>query len=303
MRKAICLAVVAAMFPATAAAQCALPAAGETASVALSGAQGAVTVHAPSAYRAGGEPLPLVFLLHGSGSTGAAMLRDSALAATADAEGFIVVAPDAGIPLERGFAWNIPGVPTVAGEIPGPDDRDDVAYLGGIADALVAQGCVDPERVYATGLSGGGRMTSWLGCADSDRYAAIAPVVGLRAGRALPENHAQVDPASCRPDNPVPVIAFAGTKDRTNPLWGGQGMRWGYSMPAAERRWAALNGCEWGPLVTWIDEDTYEHRFGACEDGADVVSRMEVEGGHSWVVDNGVLWDFFASHRRSRKSG
>ena len=126
------------------------------------------------------------------------------LAATADAHGFILVAPDAGIPLGEGFAWNIPGVPTVAGQLPGPQDRDDVDHLSSIADVLVEGGCVDPARIYSTGLSGGGRMTSWLGCVESDRYAAIAPVVGLRAGIAKPDDDSEVDPTTCTPENTMP---------------------------------------------------------------------------------------------------
>ncbi|RYD18890.1 MAG: polyhydroxybutyrate depolymerase, partial [Lysobacteraceae bacterium] len=104
-------------------------------------------------------PMPLVILLHGSTGTGAEMMRESGLATTADAHGFIVVSPNGGIAAERGYVWNIPGVPTVTGALPGKDARDDVAYITGLIDRLVATGCVDAKRVYATGLSGGGRMT------------------------------------------------------------------------------------------------------------------------------------------------
>ena len=296
----ISLAFVAAiMFPASASAACMLPAPGQSATVEVGGPGHKALVHTPAGYRADGAPRPLVFLLHGSGGTGAAMLRDSKLAETADSHGFILVAPDAGIPLERGFAWNIPGVPTVAGEVPGPGERDDVEYLAAIADALVEGGCVDPAQVYATGLSGGGRMTSWLGCVESTRYAAIAPVVGLRAGRARRDDEAQVDPATCTPENPMPLLAFNGLQDNTNPLAGGQGMRWGYSMHAAEQRWAQINRCRAAPTTQWVDHDTYEERYGDCADGAEVASRIDVDGGHSWVVDNDALWAFFSRHRRA----
>ena len=261
----------------------------------------ATLVHTPKGYDPDWGPVPLVFLLHGSGGTGAAMLRDSKLAVTADAHGFILVAPDAGIPLGEGFAWNIPGVPTVAGELPGQQDRDDVDHLSSIADALVEGGCVDPARIYLTGLSGGGRMTSWLGCVESDRYAAIAPVVGLRAGIAKPEDESEVDPATCTPENPMPVLAFAGLKDTTNPLSGGQGLRWGYSMHVAEQRWAQLNRCRAAPTTRWVAPDIYEERYGDCAEGSEVAARIDAEGGHSWVVDNEVLWAFFARHSRPQE--
>src|SRR3546814_13094477 len=79
------------------------------------------------------------------------MLRESGLEATADEHGFILAAPDAGIPVGRGFVWNIPGVPTVAGTIPTKDDPDDVAYLTAALDWLEAQGCADDARGYEIG--------------------------------------------------------------------------------------------------------------------------------------------------------
>src|SRR5687768_9690404 len=66
-----------------------------------------VLVHVP---RAVSRPVPLVLNLHGSGSRGSEQLASSKLAATADAHGFIVAAPDGGIKVQSGFVWNIPGV-------------------------------------------------------------------------------------------------------------------------------------------------------------------------------------------------
>ena len=148
------------------------------------------------------------------------MLRDSHLAETADRHGFIVVAPNGGIAAERGYLWNIPGVPTVTGARPSKDARDDVAYILGLVNRLVATGCVDSRRVYVTGLSGGGRMTSLLGCVASRRFAAIAPVVGLRAGRPLASDPSRVDPKTCRARAPLPVLAFRyGRHDQPDPGW------------------------------------------------------------------------------------
>lgn len=51
------------------------------------------------------RPVPLLFLFHGSGGNGAAMLKRSGLEETADRHDFIVAAPDGGIAQGAGFVW------------------------------------------------------------------------------------------------------------------------------------------------------------------------------------------------------
>jgi polyhydroxybutyrate depolymerase len=241
---------------------------------------------------------PLLILLHGSGGDGSKMLADSGLEATAERHGFLLAAPDAAISVRTGFAWNIPGVPTVTGKIPDASDADDVAYLAALVDGLVAEGCADPARVYVTGLSGGGRMASWLGCVASRRYAAIAPVVGLRAGNPRPDKPDEPDPASCQPDRPMPVIAFAGDKDTVNPIQGGGAGYWRYTLHAAEQRWAALNGCQAAPTTRWAAPSVYEERYSDCRGDADVAAQVKVGGTHVWLADNDALWAFVSRYRR-----
>lgn len=283
----------------TAQADCGIGAPGATQSLAFGPDRRLVQIHVPRGFDPA-RPAPLVFVLHGSGGTGAAILKDSGLAETADRHGFIVAAPDAGIPVERGFVWNVPGVPTITGDVPGPNDADDVAFLLETVETLAAQGCVDESRVYATGLSGGGRMTSWLGCVAADRFAAIAPVVGLRAGNPRKEAPEKPDPATCRPSRPMPVIAFAGDADTTNPIQGGGAPYWSYTMHAAEQRWAQLNGCAVVRPTAWVEPSVYEEGYSGCRDGVEVIGRITAGGGHSWVADNDAMWAFFARYARRR---
>jgi polyhydroxybutyrate depolymerase len=254
------------------------------------------SVHLPVAHAT--EAMPLVILLHGSTGTGAEMLRDSHLADTADRHGFVVVAPNGGIAAGRGFVWNIPGVPTVTGTLPPKNARDDVSYLTGLIDRLVATGCIDGKRVYVTGLSGGGRMASWLGCVAARRFAAIAPVVGLRAGSPLASDRTRADPVTCRPSVPLPLLAFAGDADPTNPITGGGAPYWQYAQTVALQRWAALNSCS-EPYARNLSSTTYEQGYLRCPDGATVAARVTRGGQHSWsVVDNEAMWAFMSRHGR-----
>lgn len=141
-------------------------------------------------------------------------------------------------------------------------------------------------------------MASWLACVSADRFAAIAPVVGLRAGNPTPGDPQKPDPATCRPDRPIPVIAFAGDKDTVNPIQGGGTAYWQYTMHAAEQRWAELNGCAAAPTTRWVATGVYEERYSDCRGGADVVGWITVDGGHVWVADNDAMWAFLSRHRR-----
>ena len=98
----------------------------------------------------------------------------------------------------------------------------------------------------------------------------------------------------------MPVMAFAGDADNTNPIQGGGAGYWSYTMHAAEQRWAQLNRCTAAPVSVWVAEDVYEERYSGCTDGADVAGRITVGGGHSWVADNDALWTFVSQYRRER---
>ena len=291
------LVAAASWIPTAQAAGCVVGKPGETMRITVPGTDRSLLIHMPAGRS--DRPAPLVFLFHGSGGNGKGVLDRSKLAATADRYGFIVAAPDGGIAMGgRSFVWNIPGVPSVSGRMPSATDADDVAFVIATIDWLTAQRCTDRTRVYATGISGGGRISSWLGCVAADRFAAIAPVVGLRAGNPLADDKTHPDPATCRPSRPMPVLAFAGDADTTNPIAGGGAPYWQYPMTAAEARWADLNGCRTPLARREVTATVYEEGYTACRKGADVRARVTIGGQHDWVVDNDALWAFFAAHRR-----
>ena len=97
-----------------------------------------------------------------------------------------------------------------AGGWPG-DPMADVVFISDLIDTLSAEYNIDPARIYANGLSNGGGMSFLLGCALSDRIAAIGGVAGAYA---LPLE-------DCLPSRPVPMIIFHGTVDAIVPYLGG----------------------------------------------------------------------------------
>ena len=199
-----------------------------------------------------GKRVPLVIGLHPSSGNGATLDQDAGLSAAANAKGFAVMFPDGGIKLPRadggyGHYWNIPGVPLIGGNAVPSGARDDVRFIADAIDHLVEHNCVDARRIYVTGMSGGARMSSMVGCRLADRVAAVAPVAGLRAGRAAGPDFAEPDAGDCRPSRPLAVLAVHGTDDPTNPFPGGEGLRWGYSVERAAARWASLDHCGAAP--------------------------------------------------------
>jgi polyhydroxybutyrate depolymerase len=249
-----------------------------------------VLVYYPHGHR-GGKPVPMVVDLHGSGDTPLEQIQGTGIAVTADKHDFAVVAPQGGVPFtlgkSHGYAWNIPGVALANGQQAGKNAPDDVRFLRDTIAAAAKLVCADSQRIYVTGFSGGARMTSQLGCAMSDRIAAIAPVSGLRF------------PAGCRPTRPVPVISFHGTADAMNPYNGGKSAYWGYSVQTAAERWAVADRCAKNPVqgqAAAAGTTTYR----GCGDAAGVTLYTIPGGRHTWpapkVNADELIWAFFAAH-------
>jgi len=248
----------------------------------------------PAGY--GERPIPLLFWLHGSGTTGEQAMASADPSGRplfpddADEHGYAVATPSGAIPFNpapgiSGFAWNNPGVPLVGTTTyPPPTTPDDVAYIGLVIDAAAETICIDESRVYASGASGGGRMASQLACDLSDRIAAIAPVMGLRAGRTsdTPPNTIE-----CRPSRPVPVLAIHGRLDPVNVFADDDprivpGSSWTYGAPEALRRWAALNDCPLAkPRRTAITPNVDLVGYRDCREDVKVAMYDVKDGGHT----------------------
>jgi polyhydroxybutyrate depolymerase len=227
----------------------------------------------------GHQRLPLVLDLHGSGGNAAGQARNSGLETLSVSEGFLVATLEA-----EGGRWNVPIQQGRA---------DDVAYVGDVIAHVAAQVCTDETRVYATGFSGGGRMSSLLGCNLGSRLAAIAPVSGLRF------------PGPCT-GRSIPVLTFHGLADPQNPYDGhatGRGAEWEESVPDALAGWARHDKCKPDVVVDDPPGPLSTMRYEGCADGTDV-RMIRIDGlGHRWTHDEVdttvVMWQFFKSHRNN----
>lgn len=142
-------------------------------------------VHVPASD--GSSPKPIVLVFGGYRDTPTITEEMTALSAKADSAGFLAVYPSA---LGDPAKWDVAG--------------DSDKFIQTLLDRLGRESCVDPNRVFATGMSMGAGMANAVGCRLSDRIAAIAPVSGVYGPN-------WADP--CRPGHPVPVLAFHGLAD------------------------------------------------------------------------------------------
>ena len=234
----------------------------------------------PSGYD-GHQRLPLVLDLHGSGGSSAGQARNSGFEMLSPRERFIVATLDA-----VDARWNVP----VQNGRP-----DDVAYVSDVIDHVAKQVCTDESRIYATGFSGGARMTSLLGCRLASRIAAIAPVSGLRI------------PGTGCSSGAVSVLTFHGLADPQNTYNGhlpDRGEEWLESVPEALAGWARHNSCKGDALLDDPPGPLSTMRYEGCADGTEV-RIIRIDGlGHAWTrkeLDTTVvMWQFFKSHRLSR---
>ena len=225
-------------------------------------------------------PLPIVLDLHGLGSNMTqqeAVTEFEKLAAT---EHFIVLTPNG-----LDSRWN-----TI-------DQRPnaDVFFIEQLLDRTMLQQCVDAARVYSTGYSDGGLMSSVLACQLANRITAIAVVSGLTHG------------PGCRPSRPVPVMVFWGEQDLVLPFYGGLGealrdLLSGKPIPANLKAptapvahqdgfppveqvvsaWADTDGCPSPPAKVEVASDVQERIYYECRDAASIRFYVVSDGGHAW---------------------
>jgi len=236
-------------------------------------------VHVPPGYT-GTAPVPLMLVIHGAHNTPRMARSWSQMDPVADENGFIIAYP-AGID-----CWNagftLPGF-TAA--------DDDVGFLMSVVADVSGHACIDPKRVYATGISNGSMMAQTLGCEKADVFAAVGGVAG------------PVGVSPCNPSRPITVTYFHGTDDQTVPF---------SSAEPTVNGWVQRNGCTGSPIETYNQGSTVCKTYQNCHDGVEVLFCVITGMGHCWPEDttcipqmgagvddfkaSPMMWEFFERH-------
>ncbi|HEY2772454.1 MAG TPA: PHB depolymerase family esterase [Candidatus Binatia bacterium] len=264
-------------------------------------------VHVPALATAG-NPLPVVFLLHPGLGSGTQIESSSRMAQLADAEGFVLVAPDGTASAGGVRSWN-------AGSCcrSGASDDDDVAFFSAVLNHVEVGTCIDQRRVYAVGEGTGAMMAHRLACDLADRVTAIADVAGTDMT------------ASCKPARPVPVLMIHGAADAVVPFGGGIGcaMPDVFLRPVADAAaaWVARDGCDAATAAASVAGDAQCVSWSGCASRSAVRLCRIPDGGHQWpggfpasavglrgcpagyqsrsFEASQSIWGFFASHPAS----
>lgn len=245
--------------------------AAEERTVGVDGRDRRYVVEFPERSAAAAGPRPAVIVFHGAGGT-AERVRGYTDMRLSE-EGWVEVYPDA-----VGGLWS-DGRASLAG---GALRRgNDIGFVRAMVADLVAEGRVDPDRIFFTGPSNGGAMTMLVLCQAPE----------LAAGAAV---HIMTLPVGldCPPGPPVPLMFVLGTNDPLVPYGGGviriRGRDRGGVRSADETLafWAGRNRCGAAAERPLADRDPddgtrvrlVEHR--GC--AAPLLAFIVDGGGHSW---------------------
>ena len=254
---------------------------------------------------------PVVILLHGMNQDPDDMERLTRFDQLADKDGIIAVYPAAlhgrwnvGVrPQQRNTSMMQPGRRRYGGGYPGggggypggggqqrpsrdpyegrqSSQADDISFFNQMLDQMATKYSVDSSRIYAIGLSEGGFMSMRMGCALSDRIAAVAVVAATMPKTMI-----------CLPGRPVAAMMIDGTSDPVMPYGGGTEKNLSLTTLSAEdsaKAWARIDHCSEKPERTKLSEhekggmETKVDTFNGCQQEAQVVLYSVKGAGNTW---------------------
>ena len=236
----------------------------------------------------------LLFLMHGSGGSGLGMAKTTTkLQAKSGGENLLIVYPDGYLNF-----WNECRRYSTA--IANKEDVNEEAFFKSMINYFDSIYKIDPKKVFAAGMSGGGHMAYKLGLTMPGTIHAIAAIIAN-----LPDSSSM----DCIPSGkPLPVMIVNGTLDETNPYNGGEMFVNNSSFGVVQstensfKYWSHLAGYTGNPVKRLlpdidpsdnkrIESYTYKKR------NRPEVTLLKVIGGHhDYPNDIDVflyIWEFF----------
>jgi polyhydroxybutyrate depolymerase len=246
-------------------------------------------LYVPPAYR-GTTAVPVVFDFHGYGSNALQQMIYGNFEPLAQRNDFLIVAPD-GQDTGSKRHFNLTGEKGL---------QNDIAMVLSLLGHIKATFCVDSTRVYSTGMSDGGGMTSVLACLAPNQFAAFAPVA------------VQVFRPGCAGTHPIAMVAFHGTADPIVAYNGAKadGVDLG-SVPTTMAQWAAHDHCDVKYADASLGTQVQRRTWTGCDGTSSVVLYSIIGGGHTWpgsipiaafgmtttqINASNTIWAFFAAH-------
>lgn len=252
---------------------------------------------------------PVVVMLHGGSQAPTDFWTQTSLPTLGRRNGFIVVAPMAG----DGKHWN-----DGRRLIPGISGQDDLAYLRGVIENVIAKDRGDPGAVFIVGIGNGGSMAMRMACEADDL---------IHAGGNIDSELSTSMATQCTSAKPLPWISINGNRDILIPYNGEVGGRLQngqlepglLSSDATFKFFADRAGCGLAEQTAPVphrdpeDESWVERRTRTgCTQGTQSVYYLMHEGDHTGLrlhpilsqmvgnlnqdVDPGsLLWDHFQS--------
>ena len=249
-------------------------------------------LYVPSSYD-NSTKQPLVFNFHGYGSNANEQMNYGDLRSQADANGFILVHPEALDDIVGTSYWNIKGWSESV--------HDDVKFTENLINLLMDKYSINAERIYSTGMSNGGFFSFHLACNLSASFAAVASVTGSMTKSTFD---------SCNPRKPTPVMQIHGSLDFTVPYKGLDTLNMKPIMDVMEY-WKVSNACDDYVLslpgilpgaTSWTE--TYE--YSNCLNGTENIHLYVQGAGHIWPGSiyssvqspdsSSSIWNFFSKY-------
>ena len=249
-------------------------------------------LYVPSSYSSSSKQ-PLVFNFHGYGSNASEQMNYGDLRSQADANGFILVHPEALDDIVGTSYWNIKGWSESV--------HDDVKFTENLINLLMDKYSINAERIYSTGMSNGGFFSFHLACNLSASFAAVASVTGSMTKSTFD---------SCNPRKPTPVMQIHGSLDFTVPYKGLDTLNMKPIMDVMEY-WKVSNACDdyvlsLPGILPGTTSWTETYQYSNCLNGTENIHLYVQGADHIWPGSiyesiqspdsSSSIWSFFLKY-------